>query len=40
MTTGTRAVGVALTVDFAIGIAKSVAFFSTESTAVMARGAA
>lgn len=36
MTTSTRAVGVALTVDFAIGVAKTVAFFLTGSTAVMA----
>ena len=36
MTTSTRAVGVALAVDFVIGIAKTVAFFLTGSTAVMA----
>ena len=36
MTTSTRAVGVALIVDVAIGAAKVVAFFLTGSTAVMA----
>ena len=36
MTTSTRAVAVALTVDFAIGVAKVVALFLTGSTAVMA----
>lgn len=36
MTTSTRAVGVALTVDVAIGAAKVVAFLLTGSTAVMA----
>lgn len=36
MTTSTRAVAVALTVDFAIGAAKLVAFLLTGSTAIMA----
>lgn len=36
MTTSTRAVAVALAVDFAIGIAKTIAFLLTGSTAVMA----
>ncbi|UCF46980.1 MAG: cation transporter, partial [Myxococcales bacterium] len=36
MTTSTRAVAIALIVDFAIGAAKAVAFLLTGSTAIMA----
>jgi zinc transporter 9 len=36
MTTSTRAVAIALIVDFAIGVAKAVAFLLTGSTAIMA----